>query len=141
MFSRFKKSVRCQLRSPRPPPPPAATAAPQPSAMPDDPPRHRSNGAGTVQARQPAEVVAADKEKKRKERLTELKVELHKRLLDNLNLAALETATEAACAPRSQSITAEALDEMSVVLNKDDRHRSTRNFTTRSWALARWSRC
>ena len=42
-----------------------------------------------------AEVVAADKEKKRKDRLAELKQELHKRLLDNLNLAALEQASEA----------------------------------------------
>ncbi len=43
--------------------------------------------------------MAADKEKKRKERLAELKVELHKRLLDNLNLAALETASEASLRP------------------------------------------
>ncbi len=41
-----------------------------------------------------AQVVPMDKEKKRKERLGEIKVELHKRLLDNLNLGALETATE-----------------------------------------------
>ena len=45
-------------------------------------------------ARPTAEVTAADKEKKRKERLQELKVELHKRLLENLNLAALEHASE-----------------------------------------------
>jgi Flp pilus assembly CpaF family ATPase len=47
---------------------------------------------------------------------------MHKRLLENLNLAALEHATEAepeaGNQPRSP---AEALDEMSVALNKDDR--------------------
>jgi pilus assembly protein CpaF len=89
-----------------------------------------------------AEAVAADKEKKRKERLTELKVEIHKRLLEDLNLSALESATEQnARGARSPSLTSEALDEMSVALNKEDRQRSTRNFTTRSWALVRSSRC
>lgn len=68
-----------------------------------------------------AEVVAAEKEKKRKERLMELKVELHKRLLENLNLSALEHATEANLKAEIADITAEALTELSVVLNKDDR--------------------
>ena len=40
-------------------------------------------------------MVQAEKDRKRKERMGELKVELHKRLLENLNLAALEHATEA----------------------------------------------
>ncbi|MFN4203446.1 MAG: CpaF family protein, partial [Tabrizicola sp.] len=46
-----------------------------------------------VQQRAAAEAMAADKEKKRKERLTELKVEIHKRLLEDLNLSAIESAT------------------------------------------------
>ncbi|MEY4306125.1 MAG: hypothetical protein RIT52_2300, partial [Pseudomonadota bacterium] len=71
--------------------------------------------------RPPAEAVAADKEKKRKERLQELKVELHKRLLENLNLAALEHASEASLKQEIASIGGEALDEMAVVLPKDDR--------------------
>jgi len=40
----------------------------------------------------PAEVATGDRDKKRKERLGEIKLELHKALLDNLNLAALENA-------------------------------------------------
>ena len=49
--------------------------------------------------RKPSQAVAAkasdkDKERKRKERLGEIKVELHRSLLDNLNLSALDTATE-----------------------------------------------
>ena len=40
-----------------------------------------------------AQAAPVDKEKKRKERLGEIKLELHKRLLDNLNLSALETAS------------------------------------------------
>ena len=72
-------------------------------------------------SRSPAEAVAADKEKKRKDRLQELKVELHKRLLENLNLAALEHASEASLKQEIAAIGGEALDEMSVVLPKDDR--------------------
>ncbi|TKA96569.1 CpaF family protein, partial [Cereibacter changlensis] len=71
--------------------------------------------------RAPAEVVAADKERKRKERLMELKGELHRRLLDNLNLAALEHATEANLRSEIAAIATEALEEMSVALNKEDR--------------------
>ncbi|MFN0114523.1 MAG: CpaF family protein [Paracoccaceae bacterium] len=66
-------------------------------------------------------VVAADKEKKRKEKLMELKVELHKRLLDNLNLSALENATESDLRQEIVSISTEALDELSVILNKEER--------------------
>jgi len=77
--------------------------------------------APAVAARPPAEAVAAEKDKKRKERLMELKVELHKKLLEDLNLAALETATEANLKAEIAAITAEALDEMSVALNKEDR--------------------
>ena len=39
--------------------------------------------------------VGIDKERKRKERISEIKIELHRAPLDNLNLAALDTATEA----------------------------------------------
>ncbi len=56
-----------------------------------------------------------------KNRLMELKVELHKKLLENLNLAALEAASEADLKAEIASIVSETLDEMSVALNKDDR--------------------
>ncbi|MBN2906087.1 MAG: CpaF family protein [Rhodobacteraceae bacterium] len=69
----------------------------------------------------PAKPTPEDKDRKRKERLGELKVELHKRLLENLNLSALEHAAENDLRAEIQSIAAEALEEMSVVLNKEDR--------------------
>jgi pilus assembly protein CpaF len=72
-------------------------------------------------ARNPAEVAQADKDRKRKERLQELKVELHKRLLENLNLAALEKATETSLKSEIAAISSEALEEMSVALNAQDR--------------------
>ena len=73
-------------------------------------------------ARPTAEVTAADKEKKRKERLGQLKQELHKRLLENLNLAALETASEAELKAEIAAISAEALEELSAVLPREDRN-------------------
>ena len=42
----------------------------------------------------PAVSAPMDKERKRKERLSEIKLELHKVLLENLNLSALEHASE-----------------------------------------------
>ena len=79
----------------------------------------RRPGPGAAQPA--AQAIASDKDKKRKERMGEIKVELHKRLLDNLNLGALEHATESDLKQEIISISAEALDEMSVVLNKDER--------------------
>jgi pilus assembly protein CpaF len=123
MFSRFKKPDAPAARpagaapaaapsgsAPRPAPSTSAQAALAARPLPSAP-----------APRAPAEMVAMDKEKKRKEKLQELKVELHKRLLENLNLAALEHASEASLKQEIASISNEALDEMSVVLAKDDR--------------------
>ncbi|MGJ8621652.1 MAG: CpaF family protein [Yoonia sp.] len=74
----------------------------------------------TIQPR-PAEVGPADKEKRRKERLGEIKLELHKALLDNLNLAALESATEAELRAEINAIASESLEEMGIVLNREER--------------------
>jgi pilus assembly protein CpaF len=118
MFSRFKKDAEAkpalmgQVGAATAKAPTQAVAASRPSAS--APP------AGAA-PRAPADVLAADKEKKRKDRLMELKVELHKRLLDNLNLAALEKASEANLKVEISSIASEALDEMGVALNKEDR--------------------
>ncbi|NNE81829.1 MAG: CpaF family protein [Silicimonas sp.] len=71
--------------------------------------------------RTPGQVAPVDKERKRKERLGEIKLELHKRLLDNLNLSALDTATESDLRSEIVAISGEALDEMGVVLNREER--------------------
>ena len=62
-----------------------------------------------------------DKERKRKERLGEIKIELHRSLLDNLNLGALEGASEADLRSEISSIAGEALEERNIVLNREDR--------------------
>ena len=122
MFSRFKKP---EAGLPRPSVPGAANAAApaaRPVAAPAAKPGLAARPMPTGAPQRPAaEVAAADKEKKRKDRLAELKQELHKRLLDSLNLAALEQASEANLKAEISSIASEALDEMAVSLNKDDR--------------------
>ncbi len=69
----------------------------------------------------PAQVGSADKEKKRRERLSDIKVELHRRLLDSLNLGALEHASEQELRQEIAAIAGESLEELAIVLNKDER--------------------
>ena len=123
MFSRFKKpdgATPRALTAPAGPANPAARTgighapAEKPAIVARPLP-------GAVLPRNPAEVAAMDKEKKRKDRMSELKQGLHKRLLENLNLAALEHASEGNLKSEIASITSEGLDEMAVALNKDDR--------------------
>ncbi|WP_371037021.1 CpaF family protein [Rhodosalinus sp. FB01] len=69
----------------------------------------------------PAQAGPQDKEKKRKEKMGEIKLDLHRELLDNLNLAALEHATEADLRAEISDIAGEYLQERGIVLNRDDR--------------------
>jgi len=119
MFNRFRKSGGPEPARPAPVTAATATAAaPRVAATPVAVTRPRAAPAAPVH---PAQAVAADKEKKRKDKLAELRLELHKRLLENLNLAALEHATEAELRAEIAAIASEALEEMSVVLNKEER--------------------
>ncbi len=119
MFSRFKKPEPADPKAALKPVASSGPAAPAPGSKPvlasnrTPPP--------AVAAKTAADAVVADKEKKRKDRLADLKLELHKRLLDNLNLAALETASEASLKVEIASLSTEALDEMGIALNKEDR--------------------
>ncbi|OWY00930.1 MULTISPECIES: CpaF family protein [Thioclava] len=119
MFSRYKKDGAKPTNGKAAPPPPAPGAAKPPpiDAAPKTQVVHRKMGPAKVAA----DPVAVDKEKKRKQRLQELKVELHKRLLENLNLAALEHASERELRAEIADITAEAMTELSVALNAQDR--------------------
>lgn len=123
MFSRFKKPEGAA--APHLPPMPARTAiAPPPSAssMAARPASYPSTTSrAPAPQRAPVDISAADKEKKRKERLGQIKQDLHKRLLDQLNLAALDQASEANLKSEISAISAEALEEMSISLTKEDR--------------------
>ena len=62
-----------------------------------------------------------DKGRKKRDRIEELKTEMHHRLLDNLNLGALEKADAAALRAEIVSITSEELAAMGVILGREDR--------------------
>ncbi|MGX0875859.1 pilus assembly protein CpaF [Roseovarius sp. MBR-154] len=112
MFSRYKKTQ-------------SANSAAKPVV--DTTPKTASFEAVAAQSfRKPAQKAAAvpeavDKDRKRKERMGEIKIELHRALLDHLNLAALDTATETDLRAEISSIAGEILEEKGIVLNREDR--------------------
>ncbi|WP_299724434.1 CpaF family protein [uncultured Tateyamaria sp.] len=109
MFSKYKKDA------------PAAKAAPAEKV--EEAPK--ADAAAPKIARKAnasaATVVPMDKERKKKERMGEIKLELHRALLDNLNLSALETATENDLRQEIQAISSEFLEEKNIILNREDR--------------------
>ncbi|PTV96260.1 pilus assembly protein CpaF [Rhodobacter aestuarii] len=124
MFSRYKKPAAGAPAKPAqaapaaaaPPPVPLAAASNEPAKPPLVQRRAMPNSGASA-----AQAATADKDRKRKERMSELKVELHKRLLENLNLAALEHASESELKSEIAAISAEAMTELSVALNSAER--------------------
>ncbi|EEX08174.1 type II/IV secretion system protein, TadA subfamily [Ruegeria lacuscaerulensis ITI-1157] len=116
MFSRYKKPQAAQ---------PVATpteTAKQPAQKPTSAEASSSTAvARKPQIKTPAEVKGMDRERKRKERLGEIKIELHRELLENLNLSALENASEAELRAEISAIASEVLEAKNIVLNREDR--------------------
>ncbi len=113
MFSRYKKQPSAQpveTQASKVEAPAAAAAAPTANAIARKPVKKKA-----------AEVVGNDKERKRKERLGEIKLELHRELLENLNLAALEKAEESELRTEISAIASEVLEARNIVLNREDR--------------------
>ncbi|WP_425073993.1 CpaF family protein [Sagittula sp. S175] len=116
MFSRYKKPG---AKTAAPVPQPAEVdTAPEKAAEARQPSATRRK-APTSAA--PAQVASGDKEKKRKERLGEIKLELHRALLENLNLAALDQASESELREEISDIATESLQEKAIVLNREER--------------------
>ena len=124
MFSRYKKTetagaqrvARPQSKSA---PVKGKSAIPEPVAAleaPAEPVRLRK-----AMPKAPAQAATAEKDRKRKERLMEIKQDLHRELLENLNLAALETASEKDLRSEIQEITNETLQIKGIVLNREER--------------------
>ncbi|MEM7438973.1 MAG: CpaF family protein [Pseudomonadota bacterium] len=61
------------------------------------------------------------REERRKQRLMDLRLEMHTRLLENLNLGAIENASEADLRREISAICSDGLQEMGMVLTKDER--------------------
>jgi len=122
MFSRFRKdqpaapppAARPQVDAPTAKTENAVVAPSAPAA--DAPPERRS-----APPPKPAAPAPSDKDRRRRQRILEIKSELHTRLLENLNLAVVDSASEAELRAEISSIAAEALAEMSVVLTSEER--------------------
>ncbi|MGA9411260.1 MAG: CpaF family protein [Roseobacter sp.] len=118
MFSKYKKDKTAM---------PAALDAPTdkaaPKAAPETAPVKTSMRKAAPAT--PAQVTPIDKERKRKERMGEIKLDLHRVLLDNLNLSALEHATEQDLRQEISAIASEHLQAQSIVLNREDRQTLT----------------
>jgi pilus assembly protein CpaF len=116
MFSKYKRQSATAK--------PAAAAQPKAAPAPEAQPKAPAPAVATLRkpaARTKAEAAPADKERKRKERMGEIKIQLHRELLENLNLAALERASEAELRAEISSIASEILEERGIVLNREDR--------------------
>ncbi|WP_372885179.1 CpaF family protein [Shimia sp.] len=121
MFSRYKKPAN------------ARPVAAKPAMAPAAPPAGADHIAPANQAPAPkpvirkplpnatAQAAPADRERKRKERLAEIKLDLHRELLNNLNLSALETASEQDLRNEISDIASEVLQERGIVLNREER--------------------
>ncbi len=113
MFAKYKKAAT----RPKEPAPEKIVAA-APAAAPERP---ATSLRKPMPHKAPADVAASDRERKRKERLSEIKIELHRELLDNLNLSALEHASEKELRAEISSIANEILEQKGIVLNREDR--------------------
>ncbi len=115
MFSKYRKATTSKPKAA--PVAVVATAADRPAAGQRPTTVLRKPMAPSVKA----EASGLDRERKRKERLTEIKIELHRELLENLNLAALEHAPEKELRAEISSIASEILERKGIVLNREDR--------------------
>ncbi|KJZ18263.1 CpaF family protein [Loktanella sp. S4079] len=118
MFSKYKKP-----NAPKNPPA-ASGSKPKVALSPAAAPKVEEPSKSLMKPRpekRAADPGVADKEKRRKERLADIKLELHKALLDNLNLAALESASEQELRNEINAIANETLEDMGIVLNRDER--------------------
>ncbi|MGR3627192.1 MAG: CpaF family protein, partial [Limimaricola sp.] len=127
MFSKFRKPEPGKTGAPAPAAPrPASTAAAVPAAaappaLPGPAATAKRRAVPGETPRRAAEAAPADKERRRKERLAEIKLEVHKALLDTLNLAALEKASEQELRNEINAIAGETLETMGLALNREER--------------------
>ncbi len=121
MFSKYKKEKTTLAAVPAAP----AQSAPAAETAPEAPAASVMRKTAAPAAVAPAQATASDKERKRKERMGEIKLDLHRVLLDNLNLSALEHATEQDLRQEISAIASEHLQAQSIVLNREDRQTLT----------------
>ncbi|MCC5991086.1 MAG: CpaF family protein [Rhodobacteraceae bacterium] len=115
MFSRYRRDTQSQPVTitgiDQVPPAPPVNRAPVAQSRPSPKPKPA----------RPADMAQPDASEKRKQRINHIKSEMHKRLLEDLNLAALEKAPEAEVRGEIAAITAESLSDFDIVLNQEER--------------------
>ncbi|MGB0497201.1 MAG: CpaF family protein [Rubricella sp.] len=131
MFSRYQRpggkaapqQPSPQIEKPRPVQearPATPEPAPAPRPVPDTPsieqPRERLVRMAQT-AGNPADVAERERDEKRRHRLLEIRLDLHQRLLETLNLAVLDRVPEAELRREINVIAREGLRDMGVVLN------------------------
>ena len=123
MFARYKKTPASAASPAQPAPAAAAAIAPAAAAPAPAAPRPATPAPTmpVVAARSPATVASLDKDRKRKERMAEIKLDMHGALLESLNLGALETASEADLKAEIGAITTEHLAERGIALTREER--------------------
>ena len=114
MFSKYKKPGDVAVATPAP-----KAKAPAPQQQPEEAVAPKPSSMRRVA--QAATVAPQDRDVKRKQRMSDIELELHRALLENLNLAALEHASEQDLRSEINEISTEILAEKSIVLNREDR--------------------
>ena len=106
MFARYAKDTKTVAR----------VAAPAPSA-----PKKEAAAAAPAPVAAPAAASDPAKGEKRRARLADIKLQLHRELLEQLNLAALDKASERELREEIRAIMNEYLETNSIVVNREDR--------------------
>lgn len=112
MFKRYKKPSAPAAPEQQPEAPAAAPAAAAPTPAPATKPKAQ---------KVPAKTDGMTREERRKQRLMDLRLDMHTRLLENLNLGAIENAPEADLRREIAAICSDGLQEQGVVLTKEER--------------------
>ncbi len=114
MFARYRKTATTHKIEP-------VDVAPQHGASHGGPNLKERVKATPAPQAIPARAAPSDRAELRKQRLNSLKSDIHKRLLESLNLAALDRASEAELRNEIATIAAETLAEANAVLNAEER--------------------
>ncbi|WGI22856.1 CpaF family protein [Amylibacter sp. IMCC11727] len=117
MFKRYQKPSS-KPAAPSEPPLELNQADVAPSAAPKAAPKREAKAPQKVV---PAKAEPVSREQRRAQKLMDIRLDMHTRLLENLNLGAIETASEQDLRREIAAICADGLQEMGMVLTKEER--------------------
>ncbi|MCP5075105.1 MAG: CpaF family protein [Rhodobacteraceae bacterium] len=122
MFKRYKKTPKEPASEPELQTSPVSDVAPEVESEPKAKP---TSIVAKVKAKaKPAPAAKSEsltREQRRAQKLMDLRLEMHNKLLEDLNLGAIESASESDLRREISAICADGLQEMGMVLNKQER--------------------